>query len=160
MAGFKVGDVVVHWNFGLGKVVAIEVKNIHSREMLCYVVKIRELTIWVAADDPDTSSIRQPTSKDQFGQLFSILKSEGEPLPVDRFDRKLYLSERMKNGTLDSMCRAIRDILRFGKEKKLNDNDKSALERARNFLLNEWTLSLAVPQIQAQNELNQILSAV
>ena len=157
MPNFHVGETVVHWNYGLGEVIKMDVQFIHDREMLCYVVKIHELTIWVAADDPNISSLRKPTPENQFTDLFAILKSDSEPLPQDRFDRKAYLTERMKDGRLASICRVIRDLISFGHEKKLNDNDKTTLERAERMLVNEWEFSLSVPRTQAHAEMMSLL---
>lgn len=160
MSEYQVGDKVVHWNYGLGEIIGMDVKFIHGRDTQCYVVKIGELTIWAAADDPAASSLRMPTPENQFGQLFTILQGEGEPLPEDRFDRKAYLAERMKDGELTTMCSVIRDLFHHGHVKKLNDYDKSTLERAENFLLTEWMFCLSVPQLQAKNEMNQLLGVV
>jgi RNA polymerase-interacting CarD/CdnL/TRCF family regulator len=159
MMDFDVGDKVVHWNYGLGEILMMDVKFIHGREMLCYVVKIQDLTIWVTADDPEKSSLRSPTPEGDFGELFEILQSQGEPLPVDRFDRKAQLTERMKDGKLTSICSVIRDLFFYRREKKLNDYDKNTLNRAQSFLLTEWMFSLAVPQLQAKDELLQLLGA-
>jgi hypothetical protein len=39
----------------------------------------------------------------------------------------------------------------------LNENDNTLLERARNFLLNEWGAVLSIPVYQAELELGQLL---
>jgi len=160
MMDYQVGDKVIHCNYGLGEIVQMDDKFIHERQMLCYVVRIRDLTIWVTADEPGKSSLRLPTPGSDFENLFAILRSPGEPLPMDRFERKTYLHERMKDGELATICSVIRDLAFYRQEKKLNDYDKSTLERAQSFLLTEWTYSLAVSQLQANNELMQFLGVV
>ena len=157
---YQVGDKVIHWNYGLGEIVKIDEKFIHERQMLCYVVHIRDLYIWVAADEPGNSSLRLPTPECDFEDLFDILRGPGETLPVDRFERKNYLSERMKDGELASICSVIRDLVIYRRGKKSNENDKSTLERAQSFLLTEWMHSLSVPYVQATNELMQLLGVV
>jgi len=157
---YQVGDKVIHYNYGLGEIVQMDDKFIHERQMQCYVVRTRDLTIWVTADEPGHSSIRLPTPRSDFEKLFAILRSPGEPLPVDRYDRKTHLLARMKNGELASICSVIRDLTSYRRAKKLNDYDKSTLERAQSFLLAEWMHSLAVTQVQASNELMQLLGVV
>jgi RNA polymerase-interacting CarD/CdnL/TRCF family regulator len=157
MMDYHVGDKVIHWYYGLGEIVQMDEKFIHERQMLCYVVRTRDLTIWVTADEPGKSSIRRPTPGSDFENLFAILRSPGRPLPVDRFERKTYLIERMKDGKLASICSVIRDLAFYRREKKLNDYDKSTLERAQSFLLTEWMYSLSVSQVQANSELMQLL---
>lgn len=160
MMEYQVGDKVIHANYGLGEIIQMDEKFIHERQMLCYVVRTRDLTIWVMADEPGKSGLRTPTPRGEFGKLFAILRSPGEPLPVDRFDRKSCLTERMKDGELTSICSVIRDLANYRREKKLNDYDKSIMERAESFLLMEWMYSLSVSQLQAYSELRELLGMV
>jgi RNA polymerase-interacting CarD/CdnL/TRCF family regulator len=160
MIDYHVGDKVIHCNFGMGEIVQMDDKFIHERQVLCYVVRIRDLTIWVTADEPGKSSLRLPTPGSEFKNLFAILRSPGEPLPMDRFQRKTHLLERMKDGTLASICSVIRDLAFYRREKKLNDYDKSTLDRAQSFLLTEWVYSLAVSQVQASSELMKLIGVV
>ena len=50
----------------------------------------------------------------------------------------------MKDGRLESICQVIRDLVVFRQTKKLNDYDNAILDRAQNFLINEWQISLGV----------------
>jgi RNA polymerase-interacting CarD/CdnL/TRCF family regulator len=154
---YFVGDKVIHCHYGFGEIVQMDEKFIHERQRLCYVVRIRDLSIWVTADEPGQSKLRLPTPERDFVNLFAILRSPGEPLPVNRFERKIYLSERMSDGELTSICSVIRDLVLCRREKRLNDNDKNILERAQGFLLAEWMYSLSVSFAQANHDLTQLL---
>jgi RNA polymerase-interacting CarD/CdnL/TRCF family regulator len=160
MMDYHVGDKVIHRYYGLGEIVQMDEKFIHERQMLCYVVRTRDLSIWVTADEPGKSSIRLPTPGKDFENLFAILRSPGKPLPIDRYERKTYLIERMKDGKLASICSVIRDLVCYRREKKLNEYDKSTLERAQSFLLTEWMYSLSVSQVQANSKLIELLGMV
>jgi RNA polymerase-interacting CarD/CdnL/TRCF family regulator len=160
MLDYQVGDKVIHSYYGLGEILKMDEQVIHERQKLCYVVRIHDLSIWVAADEPGKMSIRPPTPKRDFAELFAILGSPGGPLPVDRYERKTYLYEQMKDGELTSICAVIRDLACYRRGKKLNENDKSTLDRAQSFLLAEWMFSLSVPLAQAYNELTELLGVV
>ena len=160
MMDYHVGDKVIHWYYGLGEIVGMDEKFIHERQMVCYVVRTRDVTIWVTADEPGKSSIRRPTPRSDFEKLFAILRGPGNPLPVDRFERKTCLVERMKDGKLASICSVIRDLVFYRREKKLNEYDNSTLERAESFLLAEWMYSFSVSKTQANNELMELLGTV
>ena len=160
MTEYHIGDKVIHWNYGLGEIVRMDKKFIHERQMLCYVVRIRDLSIWVTADEPGKSNLRRPTPKSDFENLFSILRSPGRALPANRFERKIHLSERMRDGELASICSVIRDLALCRREKRLNDYDKSTLERAQSFLLAEWMYSLSVSLAQANRDLMQLLGVI
>jgi len=154
---YHIGDKVIHSTYGLGEIVHIEEKVIHDRPTNCYVFRTNELTIWIPINDLHQNSLRTPTLPGEFVRLFSILTSPGEALPEDRVLRKDQLIEHMKNGQLVSICHVVRDLTHLKRIKKLNDQEKSILERATNSLLTEWIYSLGVTQYQAQQAMANML---
>ena len=74
---FHVGDPVVHWTYGLGKVAAIEERALAGQKTLYYAVEIHDLTVWVPADDKVATRLRPPTSQRAFKKLFAILSGPG-----------------------------------------------------------------------------------
>ena len=158
MLNYQVGDTVIHQQYGLGKIIEMDKKVIHERQTLCYVVSTQNhITLWVAADNPEKSSIRPPTPKGKFEALFDILRSPGTPLPPDRFERKTQLTERLKAGDITSICTVIRDLAQYRREKKLNEYDETIFQRAQNFLLSEWAYVMAVTHSQANRSLMELL---
>jgi RNA polymerase-interacting CarD/CdnL/TRCF family regulator len=155
--GFEVGDKVVHRSYGPGEIIQLDRKELSGQSALYYVVKIRDLTLWVPASDNEEGNLRLPTPAAEFQRLFAILTGPGEPLPEDRLDRKQKINDLMKDGTLASICRVICDLNLQGRTKKLNDHDVQILERARQFLLSEWQLAFSVSPQQAQRELDDLL---
>jgi RNA polymerase-interacting CarD/CdnL/TRCF family regulator len=154
---FHIGEKVIHSTYGLGEIVRIEEKIIHGQPTNCYVVRTNDLTIWIPINDLHQNSLRTPTLPDEFERLFSILTSPGEALPDDRILRKDQLIENMKNGQLTSICHVVRDLTHWKRVKKLNDQEKSILERAVNSLLTEWIYSLGVSPNQAQQAMTKML---
>jgi len=154
---FQVGEQVIHWKFGLGEIVQLEEKVVLGKSALYYVVRIRDFLIWVHANEIGEASLRKPTPDSEFNSLFAILPSPGETLSLDCLERKQHLQDQMRNGKLEGICRVVRDLTSFSGVKKLNENDKSVLERARNSLITEWGLSLCVTSDQAERELTQML---
>jgi RNA polymerase-interacting CarD/CdnL/TRCF family regulator len=51
----------------------------------------------------------------------------------------------------------IRDLADYKRTNKINENDKSVLKHARNFLLDEWSVALSIPVQQAERELTHLL---
>jgi RNA polymerase-interacting CarD/CdnL/TRCF family regulator len=154
---FQVGDQVVHWTYGPGEVIQLDEKALSGRTELYYVVQIRDMTLFVPKNDQAETSLRLPTPAEEFESLFTILKSPAESLSGDRWERKTQLTARMKDGRLESICQVIRDLVVFRQAKKLNDYDSAILDRAQNFLINEWQISLGVSRAQAEHELRDLL---
>lgn len=154
---FQVGDQVIHWVYGLGEIVRLDEKKLSGRSGRYYVVQIRDLTIWVPRNEAGEHCLRFPTPAKDFQKLFHLLASPAEPLETDRYKRKTQVTELLKDGTLASVCRVVRDLADYKRHHRINDNDNAILERARNFLLNEWCVALEVPLQQAERELKALL---
>jgi len=156
---FQVGDQVIHWAYGPGVIIQLDEKELAGHTNQYYVVKMRDLTLWVPVNEIGQRGLRFPTPAKDFQDLFHILASPGEPLSDDRFERRTQLADRLKESTLESVCRVVRDLTLHKRMKKMNDNDSAVLDRAMSFLLNEWSVSLSVPFQQAERELKELLRA-
>jgi RNA polymerase-interacting CarD/CdnL/TRCF family regulator len=155
--GFNVGDHVIHCSFGLGEITRIEEKPIHGHPTVCYVVCLRDMTVWVPVDESEENSLRYPTPPETFIKTLPILTSPNEELLEDRVQRKKQLLDRLKDGKLASICRVVRDLTHYQQNSKLNDAEKSILERAVNSLLTEWELTMGLPLQQARKSMESML---
>jgi len=154
---FQVGDTVIHWSHGLGQIMAVEERRVMGESQLYYEVQIQDINIWVPADAMLAARLRLPTPAKAFTQLLAILAGPAEKLPVDRRERKLELHTKMTDGKATSKCHVIRDLTTLEEEKRLNEDDRSTLKRARSMLVREWGYSLKVPLAQVENELQDLL---
>ena len=156
---FHVGDHVIHWSYGLGEIIKLDEKVLSGHAGKYYVLQINNLTLWVPLAEASERCLRFPTPARDFPELFRILSTPGEPLSTDRYTRKTQLTELLGDRTIESICRVVRDLVDYKRLKKINENDKSTLEHAREFLLNEWSLALSIPLQQAEGELTKLLDA-
>jgi RNA polymerase-interacting CarD/CdnL/TRCF family regulator len=154
---FHVGDKVIHSTHGLGEIVLIEEKPIREHSTNCYVFRANDLMVWIPIDEARQPSLRLPTTPNDFEKLFAILTGPNEDLPQDRALRRDLLIMRMRDGQLASICQVIRDLIGFKRSSKLNDQERSILERAMNSLVIEWSYSMGVSMIQAQQEMTNLL---
>ena len=156
---FQVGDKVIHWVYGLGEIIKLDKKVLAGHADMYYVVQIRDLTLWVLMNETGENSLRYPTSPKEFPKIFRLLASPGESLSTNRFIRKNQLIELLQTGTLESICQVIRDLTYYKKNNKINENDNSIMERARNFLLDEWSTALCISIQQAEYDLKGLLQS-
>ena len=154
---YHIGDTIVHWNYGLGTVVAIEERDIGGVTQLYYVVDVENLQLWVPVEEANVSSLRFPTESFQFEALFDILRTPGETLPDNQYQRRLELQERMHKKTLADLCHLIRDLADRSRQFPPNQNDNIALSRAEEILVDEWVRSLGVERATANDELDLLL---
>ncbi len=154
---FRVGDKVIHCSFGLGQITRIEEKIINGKPERCYVVQLNDMTIWVPTEETEQNSLRIPTPPEEFVRTLPILSSPNEILLEDRSLRRKQLIDQLKDGQLASICRVVRDLSYYRRSSKLNDQEKSILDRAVNSLLTEWIFSLGTTQHQAHEAMDSML---
>ena len=155
---FHAGDPVIHWNYGLGKVVRLEERDISGSKMLYYVVQVRDMTVWVPRDGNLGSRLRHPMPASGFKKMLMILSSPGEPLPDDRHKRKIQLIDLLKQGRPESFFRVIRDLCGFKQGRTLSDSDQALLRLTQSALVGEWGYALSISQAQAEQELQHMIA--
>ena len=154
---FRVGDTVIHSSYGLAEIVKMETKVISGVRTQCYVVRTKDLTIWIPVDRAENGSLRRPSSRSEFKRLFTILRAKYHPFPENRTERRSQIHSRMKEGTSGSLCRLVRDLSYYNHNKKLSETEGTIFERATTWLMDEWQYVMSIPQAQAKKELNHLL---
>ena len=157
MQMYKVGDEVVHWTYGMGKIVAIADKGLPGQPYFYYVIEGNEQTLWVPVDERENSSLHLPTLSSEFGQFISILRSAGKKLPDNSNQRGKELDQRMQKRSLSDTCLIIRDLNYRSRRGFLSSSDIRVLKLAQDTLLDEWERSLGTPRENARREMEWIL---
>lgn len=152
------GDSVMHWTHGLGTVVRLEERALSGQVIMYYAIQIGDMTVWVPADDMLETRLRLPTRKADFKKMLGILSSPGEPLPIDRRERKTVLMEWLKDGLTESLFRVIRSLATYRLDHSLNLDEQAILKRSQHALIGEWGCAMSIPAAQAEIELYRLLT--
>jgi len=154
---FQVGDQVIHWAHGPGRIIQLEEKTLYGHTRQYYVVEMSNFKLWVPVNQIGTPSLRLPITKEDFEDLIQILSSPGKPLAPDRKERRLQLIERLKDHKLASLFKVIRDLTFYKRLNRLNDNDRTILARSQKTLVDEWRIASSISTQQAEEELKKLL---
>lgn len=157
--GFQIGDWVVHCTHGLGQVLAIEERTNNNKTALYYMVQLKDLTIWVPADENLNSRLRFPVSAEELHKFLATLSEPADPLLSDRRQRNLQLLEMLKDGSVESMCRVLRNLASHRHHRTWNEYDSALMNRVQKALIGEWSFSLSVSPLEAEVELQKLLPA-
>ena len=157
MQVYKVGDIVVHWTYGSGKIIAVNDKGLPGEPCFYYVIEGSEQTLWVPVDENGSSSLHLPTSRSDFKLLINILRSQGEKMSNNPYQRQDQLEERMQKASPKDLCLVIRDLTYRSHSQKPSSKDTRVLKHAQTYLLDEWELSLGTPREEARCEMEWIL---
>jgi RNA polymerase-interacting CarD/CdnL/TRCF family regulator len=158
MPVYKVGDTVVHSTFGSGKIVAIADKGLPDEPCFYYVIENSDQTLWVPIEEHGRSSLNLPVSPSDFQLLIDILRSRGEKLSKNPYQRRDQLEERMQKASAKDLCLVIRDLTHSPRRRKLSQSDIRVLKQAQSLLLNEWERSLGTTRERAKSEMESILN--
>jgi RNA polymerase-interacting CarD/CdnL/TRCF family regulator len=156
---YKIGNRVIHRNYGPGTITGIEEKRLGRKTREYYVVETGEATLWVPLDATE-NSIRLPLGTNDFQELLALLYGAGEQLPDHHRERSEVLNDRMKNRTLTDLCSIIHDLTSRSRSQTLTKKDNDFLKRAQEFLLNEWEMVLGTPREKARQELGVLLRSI
>jgi CarD family transcriptional regulator len=155
---FQIGEKVIHSSFGFAEIVGIENKSISGKKQQFYVVKTKDMLIWVPTSDNPSIKIRLPSSKNDFQSCFNILRSTYSPFSTDRNIRKKTIQSKVNSGELTSLCEIIRDLSFYKLNNKINDSEKIILEKAILVLIDEWGFVFGITSSNARSELNKLLN--
>jgi CarD family transcriptional regulator len=156
--GFQIGEKVIHSSFGFAEIIGIENKTLSGEKQQFYVVKTKDMLIWVPTSDDSSINIRLPSSRNDFEGCFRILRSTYSPFSSDRNVRKKAILSKVNSGNITSLCEIIRDLSFYRAQNKINDSEKLILEKAILVLLDEWGFVFGITTSKARGELDRLLN--
>ncbi|MBL8056952.1 MAG: hypothetical protein JNK29_09660 [Anaerolineales bacterium] len=159
---FQVNDQVVHSTHGVGRVVQVVTKRFATAEARRYYeIAIDRNTVWVPveAEAETVTELRLLTPRAELGRYRAVLQSQPAPLTPDHRQRRLEISQRLKNCSLQTVCEIVRDLSARGWQKPLNDVDATGLRRAQETLGREWAAAEGVSLAVALQEIEALLLA-
>lgn len=159
---FKVGDMAVHPNHGVGEVIQIEEKDLGGRKTSCYVIAIRDsgLKIMVPTEAAARVGLRAVMKKKEAQKILDILKAPEVAVDLQPWNRRFRAyTEMLKSGLPSEIAKVLRDMYRLKFDKDLSFGERRLLDQARSLLIQELALAKKVPPSTMEGEIQQIFSA-
>lgn len=159
---FKVGDMAVHPNHGVGEVVEIETRDLGGRSTACYVIKIRDsgLKVMVPTEAAARVGLRAVMKKKEAQKILDILKAPEVAVDLQPWNRRFRAyTEMLKSGLPSEIAKVLRDMYRLKFDKDLSFGERRLLDQARSLLIQELALAKKVAPAAMEGEIQQIFSA-
>ena len=157
---FKVGDLVVHLTYGIGRIAEIEEKRFSEKgACLYYKITLPRRTVWVPVKSEETNGLRLVTVKSDLDLYRNLLKSPPVPLEKNHHRRHLELISRLKQGSFRDVCEVVRDLTAWGRRKPLGQTDTATLQKTRESLYQEWAAAAGISTTEAIREIDSLLVA-
>lgn len=155
---FKVGDTVVHPQYGVGHVVKLEDREFQPGVMRQYyeIAIPGGSTVWVPLDQ-STFGLRKLTVRSEIERCRQILASRPSPLTEDARLRQSDLSARLKEGTIAAHCEVVRDLAGYGAHKPISGTIASFLRVTQDVLCQEWAAVENITLAEATVEISLLL---
>ena len=158
-ATFKVGDNAVYPGHGVGKVTAIEAKEIFGKKHEFYTIQILEngMKIMIPKDNVDSVGLRPIISKDEANKVIEILKETNVKIDNQTWNRRYreYM-EKIKTGSVYEIAEVLRDLFLLKVEKELSFGERKMLDTARSLLLKELSLAKSREELSGEEEVRLI----
>lgn len=162
MVTFKVGDNAVYPGHGVGRVTAIETKEILGNKQTFYSIQIIEtgMKIMIPKDNVASVGLRPIISKDEANKVLEILKEKEVKIDNQTWNRRYreYM-EKIKTGSVFEIAEVLRDLFVLKVDKELSFGERKMLDTARTLLLKELTLATSENELFGDEEVRQIFGA-
>lgn len=149
MKCFKLGDLAVYPNYGVGKVVSIEARPMGESEVNCYVVSMvsNGSKVFVPVDSADQMGLRTVIHRDCAEDVYNCFKHRNlDLLKMNWNKRYRFLQDKMKTGKINDVAAVISDLMFLKKKKGLSYGEDKLLNEAEEILSTELAISENLPK--------------
>ena len=152
---FQIGERVVYPNQGVGIIENISSRSFGARPERFYLLRLAasSLTVLVPFSHVDDVGLRKVTRNGQVERVLRFLAS-GECLRCSDWKNRFKLNtDKMRNGGLLGLAEVLKGLLILQKRKALSFREKKMLDKARQMLIMEVSIS----RCTGENEAIQLL---
>jgi RNA polymerase-interacting CarD/CdnL/TRCF family regulator len=138
---FGIGDWIVHYYHGIGKIEAIVEKGLDGNQKMYYKVSAKDIEYWIPLEDEGSDHIEPIRSKSDFDQALKIIEQKPVPIAKHHKSRKKKIHDRWMIGSLESRAELLRDLHGRLKMEKLSFSEKEMMEKVREYFISEWLIT-------------------
>jgi RNA polymerase-interacting CarD/CdnL/TRCF family regulator len=157
---FKTGDDVVHPNFGVGRIIGLEERELGVSGLRWYhVLAIGTSTIWMPMPADGSTTLRAVTNPQDLEQYRITLSGKPTLLNRDYRKRHLDLIERLTHSSFQVICEIVRDLSALGWSRPMGETDSTLLKKVQDNLRREWAAATGQSPQKAILEVEALLQA-
>jgi RNA polymerase-interacting CarD/CdnL/TRCF family regulator len=157
---FSIGDWVVHRFHGVGQVSKVEKKKLGGETSEYFRVEGEETVFWIPVENAINERIRPLVTKKELGEAIKVLSKAPRQMEKDFRQRQSRIKLVKSEGSLNSICKIVRDLMGRKREKGLNESEAHALRFFRDLLLNEWAICVDKSMDDVVQQFRQALDSV
>ncbi|MDY0096213.1 MAG: CarD family transcriptional regulator [Candidatus Vecturithrix sp.] len=158
---FTVGDKVVYPSHGVGRIEALEEKEIAGQKIQCFVLSIlgKELKIIVPVSNSKKVGLRQIIDEEEVEKIFDILRDEINNMPPKWNKRYNFNMDKIRTGSIYEIAEVFKNLTRLGRKKELSFGERKMLDSTRELIVMEIAHSKRIGTAQAESLIDECCCA-
>ncbi len=158
---FSVGDKVVYPSHGVGKIDAIEEKDITGQKFRCYVLSIlgKDLKIIVPTFNARKVGLRQIIQEGELERVFDILREEINNMPPKWNKRYNFNMDKIRTGSIYEIAEVFKNLTRLGRKKELSFGERKMLDSTKELIVMEIAHSKKIGTAKAESLIDECCCA-
>ena len=158
---FKVGDLAVYPAQGVGRIEAIETREISGQKQDYYIMKILEnnMTIMIPVNNVETVGVRDIINNEEVANVYAIMKKRDIPPDNQTWNRRYreYM-EKIKTGSVYEVAEVLRDLYLLKVDKELSFGERKMLDTAQSLLLTELSIAKKTDENAIMSDIKAIFN--
>ena len=134
------GNWIVHANYGVGQIKGREKKVLNGEKQTFLRVKTFNGVYWLPVENKDVDHIRPISSKNKIGRALTLIRKPPKKLPKDHKRRGKKIYQGLRDVSLYSKARIIRDLHGRKVSSRLNQSEEDIFKKITKQFLNEWSI--------------------
>ena len=152
---FQINDYAVCPGHGVGKILAIEERQIGDEQKSFYLVKIISNNMTIMVPTSSETGIRSLVSKTEVEEIYKLLKQHNIEIDLSTWNRRYReYTSKINTGSLTEIAEVLRALFLLKNRKPLSFGEKKMLGHCLGLLSEEIALSngLKSPQVSSKIE--------
>lgn len=156
---FQIGEKVVYPNHGVGTVENISTRSFGTQHEKFYLLRLvrNSMTVMIPFSHVEEIGLRKVTRNGQMSRVLGFLANGKCKCCSDWKNRFKENSEKMRAGDLLHVAEVLKSLLVLQLSKPLSFREKKMLDRARNMLITELSISRGIDESEAIGMLQKAL---
>jgi len=160
---FGIGDLAVYPAHGVGRIEAIESRNIGGEKQNFYILRILEngMVIMIPTQNAESVGLRDIIPRDEIPKVYAILEEKEIPTDNQTWNRRYreYM-EKIKTGSLFEVAGVFRDLYLLKGTKDLSFGERKLLDTAQILLLKELSIAKELTEEAILTEIQSLLEVI
>jgi len=159
---FNIGEVVVYPGYGLGKIIAIEEKEIEGRSFKFFIFKPfqSETEIHIPQTSLSRIGLRPILSKEEVPRVYESLSKKEITLSQENWNKRFReYTEKLKSGDIFLLAELLRELHEVSKKKPLSFGEKKIFEKAKEHLIIELSFCENCAPAEIERKILAILNS-